>query len=243
MNPNLKKYEYYREDNIVIYCGDCLKIMPELEDKSVDLVLTDPPYGININKKCKNYGIRTDISRKSTELEWDDNIPSKENFIAIFNVSKNQIVFGANYFWEMFYSSRCYIVWDKRGNLPKVPFVDTEFAWTSFDKMPQKYTHIVHGFIKDNKNDIYQHPTQKPINLMNDILIDFSIETDIILDPFMGSGTTLVAVKQLNRLSKIKRKCIGIEIEEKYCEIAKKRLQGYKNFDEPSEEAKKRWLI
>ena len=139
----------------------------------------------------------------------------------MFRVSNNQIVFGANYFWENFYSSQCYIIWDKRGNLPKVPFCDTEFAWTSFSKMSKKYLVRNHGFIKDSKDIKTGHPTQKPTELFKAILKDFTEEGDTILDPFLGSGTTARACKDLGR------KCIGIEREEKYCKIAINRCQDF----------------
>jgi DNA modification methylase len=135
-------------------------------------------------------------------------------------VSKNQIVFGANYFWDNFYSTQCYIIWDKRGYLPDVPFCDTEFAWTSFtNRMSKRYIVINHGFIRDSKDERNGHPTQKPTELMTKIICDFTNPSDLILDPFMGSGTTGVAAVQLGR------KFIGIEIDPGYFEIAKKRIE------------------
>ena len=93
-----------------------------------------------------------------------------------------------------------------------------EMAWSSFKRMPIKYTCINHGFIKDSKEH-KSHPTQKPLKLITQIVNDFSDEDNILLDPFMGSGTTLRAAKDLGR------KSIGIELEEKYCEIAVERLR------------------
>ena len=208
---------YYETELGKLYHGDCLEIMPQIEP--VDLVLTDPNYGENITQKSKNYGNCPNLSRKATTDSWDIKPFTKEQVQAFSVLSKNQIVFGANYCWEAFYSSRCYIVWDKRGNLPKVPFADTEFAWTSFiDRMCKKYTVIKHGFISDQKEKML-HPTQKPSRLFIEILCDFSKENEIVLDPFLGSGTTAIACERL------KRKWIGIEIEEKYCEISAKRIE------------------
>ena len=199
--------------------GDSLEVMKELPDNSIDLVLTDPPYGININSNAKAIGTSTENSRKPTKLEWDRFIPTKQYFNEIKRVSKNQIIFGANYYWENFYSSQCYIVWDKRGNLPNVPFCDTEFAWTSFkDKISKKYTCINHGFVKDSREEII-HPTQKPEKLWLLILNDFSKENDLILDCFSGSGTTAIACHRM------KRRFICIEKEEKYVELSRKRLK------------------
>lgn len=207
---------YYQDDYATIYHGDCRDVLPPLAP--VDLVLTDPPYGIAITRNAKPVGVSSQHSRKATYETWDDAAPSYECFYWILQKSRNQIVFGANYFWEYFRSSPCYIVWDKRGNLPSVPFADTEFAWTSFDRMSRKYTVINHGFVRDEKEKPY-HPTQKPIALFRQILRDFAKAEEVILDPFMGSGTTLRAAKDLGIRS------IGIEIEEKYCEIAAKRLR------------------
>lgn len=202
-----------------LYLGDCLDYMRTMEPGSVDAVITDPPYGIEINRHAKIIGVATEHSRQSTELSWDDTRPDKDHFDGIKKVSKNQIVFGANYFWENFYSSSCYIIWDKRGNLPKVPFCDTEFAWTSFiDKPSKRYVVINHGFIRDG-NDSRLHPTQKPLKLMLSIIEDFTNPGDLIFDPFMGSGTTGVAALQLGR------RFIGCEIDPGYFAIAEKRIK------------------
>ena len=207
---------YFENDNGVIYHGDCFDIMPQLD--AVDLVVTDPPYGERIDRKGKKYGDATHTSRKPVNIGWDDNIPDGKYFHEMFRVSKNQIVFGANYFWGYFRATRCFIIWDKRGSLPSVPFADVEFIWTSFDKMCRKYTVVNHGFVRDSNEPKTGHPTQKPLMLLKSMLSDFSQATDTILDPFMGSGTTLLAAQQLGR------KFIGIEINEDYCKIAKQRL-------------------
>jgi len=212
---------FYRDDDAVIINADCLNVMRLLDDKSIDLVLTDPPYGIRIGRKSNNFGVREDLARKANGELWDDNIPDESYFSEIFRISNEQIVFGANYFWEYFRSSQCCIIWDKRGDLPDVPFSPTEFAWSSFKRMPKKYLIRNHGFIRDSKDKKPDHPTQKPSELMAGIIGDFTEATDSILDPFMGSGTTLVAAKRLHR------KAVGIEISEKYCEIAAERLANF----------------
>ena len=197
--------------------GDCLELMKSLPDGCFDLCLTDPPYGVHIARKAKAWGDSPDVARVPTGEAWDDQTPNKAVFDQIFRISRNQIVFGANYFWENFRSSQCYIVWDKRGNLPAVPFADTEFAWTSFDRMSRKYTHIKHGFIRDD-DEIIQHPCQKPAEMFADILDDFSRDDAVIFDPFLGSGTTAVAAKKLGR------HFLGFEISAEYCAIAHERL-------------------
>lgn len=205
---------------VTLHNENCLKVMRSMKSKSVDLILTDPPYGIGINQNAKAVGIASDLSRQATDKTWDDEIPTDEYFAEMFRVSKNQIIFGANYFWQNFYSSQCYIIWDKRGNLPKVPFADTEFAWTSFtDRMSKKYTVINHGFIKDSKDEKTIHPTQKPTELFVNILRDFAKEGQVIFDPFLGSGTAGIAAVKLDLLF------VGCEISAEYFAIAESRIK------------------
>lgn len=207
---------YYDHNGITIYHGDCREILPFIAP--VDLVFTDPPYGIKITGNTKRIGVAPHTGRKKTDDTWDDAPPPKWVIELLKEISKNQIFWGANYFWESFYASQCYIVWDKRGDMPDVPFCDTEFAWTSFTNKPsKKYTSINHGFISDDKEPRF-HPTQKPLRLTEKIILDFTEDNDVILDPFVGSGTTLLAAKNTGR------KAIGIEVSEKYCAIAVRRL-------------------
>lgn len=199
--------------------GDCLEVMKTFPDKSVDLILTDPPYGKMWTRGKNGIG----VDKKSNENDktlWDIK-PTKEIFDEMMRVSKNQIIFGGQYFTDILPPSNCWIVWDKRGNFPRgkqIPFADCELAWTSFNKTIKKYTLVVQGFVNESK-DKRVHPTQKPTEVIKSILLDYSNEDDIVLDPFLGSGTTAVACKEL------KRNYIGIEISPEYCKIAEDRLR------------------
>jgi len=219
MNPEIQQVLDGASDGCIV-CGDCLEVMAEMPDGCVDLVLTDPPYGIHITKKANQYGRSTHLSRKATRDRWDDVPLSTIQVAELTRVSRNQIVFGANYFWPLFSETKCYIVWDKRGSLPDVPFAPTELAWTSFDRMPRHYTIINHGFITDMSEPRKLHPTQKPQLLMSRIVVDFTDVSALILDPFCGSGTTCVAAKMLGR------RYIGIDISSDYVAIARKRLEA-----------------
>ncbi len=207
---------YYDQDGITIYHGDCREILPTLD--KVDLVLTDPPYGINADIKQtlnsgKKGGKRGGYYKHYEQTNWDVTIPSSDIFTLIFQSSENQIVFGGEYMTKHLPPNRGWIIWDKvvRGHWP-----DGEMAWSSFDKGLKIYRYSrADAYINDI--DIKCHPTQKPVYLFRWIVSDYTSQGDNILDPFMGSGTTLKASKDLNR------KCIGIEIEEKYCEIAARR--------------------
>lgn len=206
---------------VQLFQGDCLEVMRGMPDKSVDLVLTDPPYGIGITRNAKDVPGRLapHRARKATADTWDDAVPDSRYFKEMFRVSRNQIVFGANYFWNEFYPSQCYIIWDKRGNLPKVPFCDTEFAWTSFtNRMSKKYTVVNHGFIRDSKDDSTGHPTQKPTELFKMILEDFTKPGDVVLDPFGGSFSVGVACVKAGR------HFVGCEIDPSYYAIAQRRI-------------------
>lgn len=208
---------YHETEHGVLYQGDCLDILPTLGVKA-DLVLTDPPYGIGIGATvggnnlsiAKNYG---DFNN------WDNDIPSKEVFESMLKYSNNQIIFGGNYFIEYLKNSPCWIVWDKdnTGN-----FADCELAWTSFKTAVRMYKYRWNGMLQENmkEKDKRYHPTQKPVALLGWCLQNYSKEQDLILDPFSGSGTTAIACIRYNR------KYILIEKEEKYCEIAVKRIES-----------------
>ena len=201
---------------IKIICGDCLEVMKQIPDNSVDLVLTDPPYCIGLEKMNLGYSITKHHNR-----DWDKQEFSKEMLKEIMRVSKKQIIFGANNFSDILPKSRCWLIWDKRlTDKNRDDYSDCEIAWTNFDKPSRIFRCLWHGFLADKeiseKNRV--HPTQKPLKLFKEILTMFSNKDMLILDCFLGSGTTAVACKQLGR------KCIGIEISKEYCDIAKKRL-------------------
>ena len=134
-------------------------------------------------------------------------------------ISYEQIIFGGNYFADMLPAGRGWIVWDKETG--ENNFSDCELAWTSYDRPLRKYKHTWNGMIQQNMKEKEErcHPTQKPLPLMIKILEDYTTPADIIVDPFMGSGTTLAAAKSLGR------KAIGMDINKAYCEIAVKRLR------------------
>lgn len=200
--------------------ADCLDILKQLLDKCIDLVLTDPPYGINVAKNGKVGGKKcckvTDYGAK----EWDSEIPHKEIFEEIMRVSKNQIIFGGNYFVEYLKNSPCWIVWDKlnTGN-----FADCELAWTSFKSAVRKYEFLWNGMLQQNMQNKEKriHPTQKPADLFGMILRDYSKEGDLIADFFSGSGTTAIASYNL------KRRFICVEKDFDYWKASCKRLEDH----------------
>ena len=201
--------------------ADCLDILKQLPDKCIDLVLTDPPYGIGEScgkNKTRSHACQaTDYGNK----DWDKSIPSKKIFDEIFRVSKNQIIFGGNYFVEYLHNSNCWLVWDKLNG--KNDFADCELAWTSFKSAVRKYTFLWNGMLQQNMKNKEKriHPTQKPTDLFGMILRDYSKEGDLILDPFSGSGTTARACHNL------KRRFICVEKDFDYWKASVKSLEDY----------------
>lgn len=205
---------YYEHDGQTIYLGDCRDILPELP--KVDLVLTDPPYGIKMDKGFEGFGgFGTPIARRQYPDTWDKARPDSTTFSMILRRCNLALIFGGNFFADVLPVSTHWIVWDKLNTMPS--FGDCELIWTNSDrKSVKKETVEYNGLL--GKEELRVHPTQKPVRLLRLLIEDYSKAGEIILDPFMGSGTTLRAAKDL------RRKAIGIEIEEKYCEIAVKRL-------------------
>ncbi len=163
---------------------------------------------------------RNDYSNHNTD--WDKNIPSKEIFKEIFRVSKNQIVFGAEHLCKELPKSRGWIVWDKRCEAKySNDFADCELIWTSFNKPSKIFRYLWSGMLQSEMG-LYKekrlHPTQKPVKLIKWLIEQNSDEKSVILDCFMGSGTTAVACKQLGR------SFIGFEISKEYVDIANQRL-------------------
>lgn len=212
--------------------ADCMDILKQLPDKCIDLVLTDPPYGIKMAKNT-NICSKTDYYGKNQkgfyakelhkQKQWDNKRPDKIYFDEIVRVSKNQIIFGGNYFADYLKPSRGWIFWDKKEHPTQGQnFADGELAYTSFDKNLKKYVHgwIGLDYINNSKEDKKEHPTQKPLKLFEMILRDYSNENDLILDCFSGSGTTAVACHNL------KRRFICIERDIDYYKASVERLKN-----------------
>ena len=199
-----------------IYNRDCLEYLKTLKDNEIDVIITDPPYGKKADKGTNGFGCSK--NRRYND-NWDSKIPSKEVFDEILRVSKKAIIFGGNYFAHLLPPSKCWIFWDKKGDVAfKNPFADGELIYTNFTKPVKKIVFKQQGFITDSK-DKRVHPTQKPSELMEILINEYTKEDDIILDCFMGSGSTGVACMNTNR------KFIGIELDENYFNIAKQRIE------------------
>lgn len=198
--------------------GDCLEVMKTFADKSFDLVLTDPPYGIGRDEGFEGFGgFGEPIARRQYPDTWDKERPNKEVFDEILRVGKLVMIFGGNYFADILPQGTHWLVWRKMNTMPT--FSDCELVWTNSPrKSVKEYEHLWNGLI--GKESTRFHPTQKPVEFLKKILTDYTTEESTTLDPFLGSGTTLVAAKQLNR------NATGIEISPEYCKIAQARLDA-----------------
>lgn len=193
---------YYEDKWVKIFHGDCRDILPQLD--KVDLVLTDPPYGLNTKMQGGTWGI---AYKHSDMAKWDYAV-SLDLLSQVISLARISIVWGGNNY--ALPPSRCWLVWDK---LVKVPTLsDVELAWTNMDKPCKSFSTL-----RESSNGNKRHPTEKPESLIAWSIVQAGDGIKLILDPFLGSGTTCFCAKKLNRYS------IGIEIEEKYCEIAARR--------------------
>ena len=205
---------YYDSGGITIYHGDCREILPAIR---ADLILTDPPYGIGEARGRNKSRSKIAVSRDYGDADWDDEPPPEWLFGLIRQQARWQIIFGGNFF--PLPPASCWLVWDKDNG--ETDFADCELAWTNLPKAIRRIKWRWHGMLQEVMGAAKEdrvHPTQKPLPVMRWALTQAPDDCATVLDPFMGSGTTLRAAKDLGR------KAIGIEIEERYCEIAVKRL-------------------
>lgn len=194
--------------------------MRSMPDKSVDAVITDPPYGIKRDKGFEGFegfgGFGKPIARKVYSGDWDNERPSKECFDNVRRIGNKSIVFGGNFFADLLPVGNHWLVWDKLNTMPT--FGDCELIWTDIKRNSvKKYKHEYNGLIGREKERY--HATQKPVRLMQLIIKDYTKEGDTIFDPFMGSGTTGVAAVNLGR------NFIGCELNPEYFAIADRRIK------------------
>lgn len=195
--------------------GDCLEIMPTLG--KVDDVLSDPPYGIDYGR-AGGFSASHGWGKWRENVEWDRSRPPPEVFQHLLSVSNRQILWGGNYFADLLPPTMQWLIWDKGQR--DFSLADCELAWTSEHRAARIFEYSRAKALQDGK----RHPTQKPIELMSWCLT-FLTGGGIVLDPFMGSGTTGVACVKAGR------RFIGIEIDDGYFDIACERIR--KAYDQP----------
>jgi DNA modification methylase len=197
---------YYQDDAVTLYHGDCREILPFLG--RFDLLLTDPPYGINAAKMTMGKGQSNKPAvQRFEKKDWDE---SRPEVAYLFDYAEKSCLWGGNYFSDILPPTNHWLIWHKQNDGRS--FSECEMAWSNFGKQTR---HFSWGWL--HGGEIKNHPTQKPEELMRWCIIQAG-EAKTILDPFAGSGTTGRAAKDLGR------KCVMIEREEKYCKIIARRM-------------------
>lgn len=217
---------YYDDGQCVIYHGDCREIIPGLGFTRFKppLVLTDPPYGIGERTNRREAGRSTKLARANDfPPVYGDDGPFNPAHLLDF---PRLVLFGANHYADRLPPSPSWLVWDKLAGMTGRRAVgfndngDAELAWTNLGGPVRLISHRWMGAFRDSeRTEARVHPTQKPVALMAWIIANWTEVSDLVCDPYMGSGPVLRAAKNLGR------RAIGIEIEERYCEVAVKRLQ------------------
>ena len=197
-----------------LYHGDCRQILPTLP--RVDAVVTDPPYGIGEAAGKNASRSRLAVAKDFGDDSWDDEPIPDDLIRAVRNAGKWAVIFGGNYYAMP--PARCWLVWDKENG--ESDFADCELAWTNLPKAVRRIRYMWNGMLRANKEPRGDHPTQKPVGVMSWCISLLPHPNSTILDPFMGSGTTGVACANLGR------KFIGIESEQKYFDVACKRIEA-----------------
>lgn len=192
---------------------DCMDAMKEFPDKFFDLAVVDPPYGINIKG---GFGRRKNDFLAYTykkQVDWDSCIPDKKYFEELFRVSKNQIIWGGNYFTNYLIPTNSWIIWDKKYNTNELTFSAAELAWTSF--------HIPIKIFAEVNNRSWSkkiHPTQKPKALYDWIFLNFAKPGMKVIDTHLGSGSSRIAAYNANL------DFWGYEIDKVYFDLQEERF-------------------
>jgi site-specific DNA-methyltransferase (adenine-specific) len=200
-----------------VYNEDCIEVMKRYPDKYFDLAVVDPPYGIGATKKMGVNKKRGYDPKPWAGGNWDNAIPNKDYFDELFRVSKNQIIWGGNYFLDYLPATRCFYIWDKKQRIDQA---DCEMAWTSFKGSARIFDYWnskLIGFMNPNRF----HPTEKPIQLYDWLFDKHATEGMKILDTHLGSGGSRISANK-NKLN-----FVGCEIDAEYFNKQNKRYADF----------------
>lgn len=238
VEPKSKLGEVYQLGNHRVMCGDSTKDLDKLINGiDIDLLLTDPPYGIDVVNVKGQVGLsgvpsfgkvgKPGIVKARIYKKFQGDA-EPFNPVFLLKYGKKQIIFGANYFANLLPSQPHWLVWDKKAEIgyDHNNFSDVELMWTN---IPQKnceiYRFLWSGLLRagDRKTELKErvHPTQKPVGLLSDIIKDYSDENQTVLEPYLGSGSTLIACEQTNRI------CFGMEIDPGYVDVIITRWENF----------------
>lgn len=216
--------------DISIYNEDCLQALKAMADNQFGLAIVDPPYGINFDGNTtvegKSGKANTLANIQHHEKKgWDTCRPPKEYFAELQRISKNQIVWGGNYFADLLPPKKGWIFWDKKiTNANNTNFSDGELAWTSFDCILRRFTYdwIGFGYLNNPQGEKKIHPTQKPVSLYKWILENYAEKGSKIIDTHLGSGSIAIACWDMGY------DLTAYEIDKEYFDNACKRLETHK---------------
>ena len=205
---------YYADDLVTIYHGDCREVMAEWMLVHADVIVTDPPYGMAYRHGARKGGVRFGFD---DQFITGDDEPFDPSLILALDLPT--VMFGANHYADRLPPSRGWLVWDKRDGSPSNDQSDAELAWTNVLTVARVFSARWSGAHRTGREqqEGRLHVNQKPVALMAWVLA--MMPAGVVLDPFMGSGSTLVAAKELGRRS------IGVEVDERHCESAATRLR------------------
>lgn len=208
-----------------LLCGDSTdsdQVAKLMNGEKADMVFTDPPYGIKV-VKSEMVGADFGVAKKGkySEVIADDTTDTARDFYdtCVALGMDKYIIWGGNYFTDFLPFSDGWLIWNKRaGTDIRNTFADGEMAWCSFHTPIRIYDQLWNGMIRAGEKEKRVHPTQKPIKMLSDVIQDH-VKGDLLFDGFLGSGSTMVASHQL------KRKCYGMELDPKYCQVIIDRMK------------------
>lgn len=225
--PKSKLGEMYQLGEHRLMCGDAtdLGMVKELMDgQKADMVFTDPPYGVDVVSDDGKVGADFGIAKKgvySKVIADETTETAEKSYKVLKEFASKMIIWGGNYFVDFLDFSDGWLVWDKRGDTGiRNTFADGEMAWCSFHTPLRIYKQIWNGMIREGEHEKRVHPTQKPIRMLGEILKDFTKDSEIVLDVFGGSGSTLIACEQLNRI------CYMMELDPHYVDVIIERWEN-----------------
>lgn len=226
--PQAQYGDIYQLGNHRLMCGDSTKaedVDKLMNGVKVDMVFTDPPYGIDVVSDNGEVGANFGVAKKGNYkkvIADDTTDTAKASYEILKSLCNKLIIWGGNYFIDFLNPSDSWLIWDKRVDSGiKNTFADGEMAYCSFHTPIRIYHQLWNGMIREGEKDKRVHPTQKPIKMLSEILQDFSIENEIILDVFGGSGSTLIACEQLNR------NCYMMELDPHYIDVIIARWENF----------------
>lgn len=229
MKKKQVKFEAHKglyEPEIELLTIDCMAYMKHCRNNQFDLAIVDPPYGTNIHKMNFTKSLKGGLAKRrdySSIGDWDKDIPRKKYWKELMRISKNQIIWGGNFF--PLPQSRGWIFWDKRTDEKyNTDFADGELAWTSFDRPMRCFRWLWNGMLQQNMKNKQSriHPTEKPKALYEWLLMNYAKRGDKIIDTHLGSGSIAMACWNM------KYDLVGMDINKEYVNAAKKRFNEYR---------------